>query len=160
MTIDSTTLTQAPVAGPTPEPILRTARIVRLPRSPKVIAGLVILAVFGVVAIIGRWISPYSPNQTDPQNWVQHVLVPPTTTRCPFLRPRPTGLAPRCSRKTCCRRSWPRRRPRSSSASWPPRSQPASRFSSVSAPAISAGAPTRSCRSSPMSFWPYRAYRF
>src|SRR5437588_6757694 len=76
MTIDSTTLTQAPVAGPTPEPILRTARIVRLPRSPKVIAGLVILAVFGVVAIIGRWISPYSPNQTDPQNWVQHVLVP------------------------------------------------------------------------------------
>ena len=78
MTIDSTTLTQAPVAGPTPEPILRTARIVRLPRSPKVIAGLVILAVFGVVAIIGRWISPYSPNQTDPQNWVQHVLVPGT----------------------------------------------------------------------------------
>src|SRR5437016_6076423 len=25
-----------------------------------------------------RWISPYSPNQTDPQNWVQHVLVPGT----------------------------------------------------------------------------------
>jgi peptide/nickel transport system permease protein len=50
----------------------------RLPRSPKVIAGLVMLAPFVVVAIIGGWISPYSPNATDPQHWVQHVLVPGT----------------------------------------------------------------------------------
>src|SRR5713226_7519581 len=78
MTIDSTTLTQAPLAGPTPEPIFHRTRILHLPRSPKVIAGLVILAVFGVVAIIGRWIAPYSPNATDEQNWVQHVLVPGT----------------------------------------------------------------------------------
>src|SRR3989454_1782671 len=78
MTIDSTPLTQAPLAGPTPEPIFHRTRILHLPRSPKIIAGLVILAVFGVVAIIGRWIAPYSPNATDEQNWVQHVLVPGT----------------------------------------------------------------------------------
>jgi oligopeptide/dipeptide ABC transporter ATP-binding protein len=78
MTIDSTTLTQAPLAGPTPEPIFHRTRILHLPRSPKIIAGIVILAVFGVVAIIGRWIAPYSPNATDEQNWVQHVLVPGT----------------------------------------------------------------------------------
>ena len=71
MTIDSTTLTQVPVT-------LERARVLRIPRSPKVIAGLVILGVFSVVAIIGRWITPYSPNATDTQNWVQHVLVPGT----------------------------------------------------------------------------------
>ena len=71
MTLDSTTLTQAG------QPLQR-ARILRLPRSPKVIAGLVIIGAFGVVAIIGRWISPYSPNRTDTVNWVQHVLVPGT----------------------------------------------------------------------------------
>src|SRR5947209_9498859 len=71
MTIDSTTLTQVPVT-------LERARVLRIPRSPKVIAGLVILGVFSVVAIIGRWITPYSPNATHSQNWVQHVLVPGT----------------------------------------------------------------------------------
>ena len=71
MTIDSTTLTQAPAT-------LQRARVLRIPRSPKVIAGLVILGVFSVVAIIGRWITPYSPNATDTQNWVRHVLVPGT----------------------------------------------------------------------------------
>ncbi len=78
MTIDSTTLTQAPVAGPAPKPMTSKTGILRLPRSPKVIAGLLILAPFAVVAVIGRWISPYSPNATDPNNWVQHVLVPGT----------------------------------------------------------------------------------
>jgi len=78
MPIDSTALSTAPVPGPTPDPIFRKARILRLPRSPKVIAGLVILAVFAVVAVIGGWITPYSPNATDPQNWVQHILVPGT----------------------------------------------------------------------------------
>src|SRR5690242_20744435 len=71
MTIDSTTITQS--SAP-----LRRARVLRLPRSPKVIAGLVILGVFTVVALIGRFFEPYSPNQTDTQNWVQHVLVPGT----------------------------------------------------------------------------------
>jgi peptide/nickel transport system permease protein len=49
-----------------------------LPRSRKVTAGLVILAPFVVVSIIGRWMAPYSPNQTDLQNWVRHVPVPGT----------------------------------------------------------------------------------
>jgi peptide/nickel transport system permease protein len=71
MTIDSSTLATAPAP-------LRRVKILRLPRSPKVIAGLAIIGVFGVVAIIGRWIAPYSPNRTDTQNWVQHVLVPGT----------------------------------------------------------------------------------
>ncbi len=52
--------------------------ILRLPRSPKVIAGIVITAAFTVLAVIGRWISPYSPNATDTKNWVQHILVPDT----------------------------------------------------------------------------------
>src|SRR5579864_4190624 len=71
MTINSTTITQT--AAP-----LRRVRVLRLPRSPKVIAGLVILGVFSVVALVGRFFEPYSPNRTDIQNWVQHVLVPGT----------------------------------------------------------------------------------
>src|SRR5487761_481211 len=51
-----------------------TSRVLRLPRSPKVIAGLVILGVFAVIAIIGAWVAPYSPNLTN-ESWVQHVLV-------------------------------------------------------------------------------------
>src|SRR5712692_1696397 len=78
MTIDSTALAQAPVAGPTPVAIFHRNRILRLPRSPKVIAGLVILAVFAVLAVLGRWMAPYNPNTTDEKNWVQHVLVPGT----------------------------------------------------------------------------------
>src|SRR4030081_361784 len=79
MTIDSTSLiATTPGAGPSAQPIFHRARIPRLPRSPKVLVGLVILGVFGVVAVIGRWIAPYSPNQTDLQNWVQHVAVPGT----------------------------------------------------------------------------------
>ena len=48
---------------------------IQLPRSPKVVAGLAIVGVFAVVAVIGGFIVPYSPNQTDTQHWVQHVLV-------------------------------------------------------------------------------------
>jgi peptide/nickel transport system permease protein len=94
MTIDSTTLTQAPLAGPTPEAVLPKEGILRIPRSPKVIAGLVLLAPFAVVAVIGQWITPYSPNATDPQNWVQHVLVPgtgPGTGIAPNYYPLPLG---------------------------------------------------------------------
>jgi peptide/nickel transport system permease protein len=72
MTIDTTTLGTRPAAE------LRRARALQVPRSPKVIAGLVIMGIFAVIAIIGRWITPYSPNATDTQNWVQHVLVPGT----------------------------------------------------------------------------------
>ncbi len=37
-----------------------------------------ILAVFAVLAVLGRWMAPYNPNTTDEKNWVQHVLVPGT----------------------------------------------------------------------------------
>jgi oligopeptide/dipeptide ABC transporter ATP-binding protein len=75
MTISSTVLAPGAPLAPTPTPVLQRTRILRLPRSPKVIAGLVILGIFSVVAIVGRFIAPYSPNATDSQNWVQHILV-------------------------------------------------------------------------------------
>jgi peptide/nickel transport system permease protein len=75
MTIDSTTLTAAPLAGPPTAPVANPVRLLHLPRSPKVIAGLAILGLFTLVAVIGRWISPYSPNATDPVHWVRYVLV-------------------------------------------------------------------------------------
>ncbi|MFI5287717.1 MAG: dipeptide/oligopeptide/nickel ABC transporter permease/ATP-binding protein [Candidatus Dormibacteria bacterium] len=75
MTMDHTAFSGAAPTGPAAEPVLHPARILSVPRSPKVIAGLVILVLFGLFAIIGRWISPYSPNATDEKNWVQHVLV-------------------------------------------------------------------------------------
>ncbi|HKB17578.1 MAG TPA: dipeptide/oligopeptide/nickel ABC transporter permease/ATP-binding protein [Candidatus Dormibacteraeota bacterium] len=78
MTIDTTTLAKTTPAGPPVAPIVQRGRILRLPRSPKVIAGLFIVAVFALIALIGRWLVPYSPNATDTQNWVQHVLVPGT----------------------------------------------------------------------------------
>ncbi|HEY6469979.1 MAG TPA: ABC transporter permease [Candidatus Dormibacteraeota bacterium] len=71
MTINTPTIAEStPAMGPT----TRGARAIRLPRSPKVIAGVVILIVFALVAIIGGWIAPYSPNLTN-ESWVQHVLV-------------------------------------------------------------------------------------
>ena len=86
MTINSTSLTGIPpVAGPSAEVGFRLrVRLLRWPRSPKVIAGLVMLVVFGLLAIVGRWIAPYSPNATDSQTWVQHVLVPGTGAGTPF----------------------------------------------------------------------------
>src|SRR5579859_5157370 len=75
MTIGSPALSESPIpAGPTP-PVLQRARVLRLPRSAKVIAGLVILAVFTLVSLVGRWLEPFPPNQTDTQHWVKHVLV-------------------------------------------------------------------------------------
>jgi peptide/nickel transport system permease protein len=84
MTISPTSLSKiAPAGGPSSVGFHRT-RILHLPRSPKVIAGLVILGFFGVVAVIGRWAAPYSPNATDEKNWVQHVLVDGTGPGTPF----------------------------------------------------------------------------
>ncbi len=77
MTLDSTTVSQ-------PEVAVGIARALRMPRSPKVIGGLVIVGFFAVIAVIGRWIAPYDPNRTDTQNWVQHVLVPGTGPGTPF----------------------------------------------------------------------------
>jgi peptide/nickel transport system permease protein len=39
-------------------------RSLQLPKSPKVIVGLVILAVFVVLTVIGPWVAPYDPNAT------------------------------------------------------------------------------------------------
>ena len=76
MTIDSTPLIEVPPhIGPPPELAVRKSRVLHLPRSPKVIAGLVILAPFFVVAVIGRWITPYPPNATNGKDWVRHILV-------------------------------------------------------------------------------------
>jgi oligopeptide/dipeptide ABC transporter ATP-binding protein len=76
MTISGTPISDlAPLAGPTPVPVLQRSRILRLPRNPKVIAGLVLMAPFVLVSFVGRWITPYDPNTTDIQHWVRHVLV-------------------------------------------------------------------------------------
>ena len=37
------------------------ARSIRLPRSPKIIIGVVMLGFFLIIAVIGPWIAPYSP---------------------------------------------------------------------------------------------------
>jgi peptide/nickel transport system permease protein len=71
MTINTTALSET---APVVEIAGLPSRALRLPRSPKVIAGLVILGVFAVLAVIGGWIAPYSPNLTN-EAWVQHVLV-------------------------------------------------------------------------------------
>src|ERR1700758_3113382 len=41
----------------------RRQRALRLPRSPKIIAGLVMLAFFVLLSVIGPLIAPYSPDQ-------------------------------------------------------------------------------------------------
>jgi peptide/nickel transport system permease protein len=41
-----------------------SSRVVRIPRSPKVIVGLVIVSVFVVLTVIGPWIAPYDPSAT------------------------------------------------------------------------------------------------
>src|SRR5580698_9839123 len=56
-----------PGTAPLPPPIdapIRGRRI-RLPRSPKIIAGLVMLAVFLIVAIIGPIVAPYNPSASS-----------------------------------------------------------------------------------------------
>ncbi|MHB1986384.1 MAG: ABC transporter permease [Acidimicrobiales bacterium] len=39
-------------------------RAMRFPRSPKVIAGLVIVMIFALLTLVGPWIAPYNPNST------------------------------------------------------------------------------------------------
>ncbi|HYK66820.1 MAG TPA: ABC transporter permease [Streptosporangiaceae bacterium] len=53
-----------PVLGATrPGLPTRRQRALRLPRSPKIIAGLALLALFVLWAVIGPWVRPYSPEQ-------------------------------------------------------------------------------------------------
>ena len=40
----------------------KVTRAVRLPRSPKVIAGLIIIVAFAILTLIGPWVAPYAPN--------------------------------------------------------------------------------------------------
>ncbi len=47
---------------PAPVKVRGRARALRLPRSPKALAGLVIIAVFAVLTLIGPWVAPYAPN--------------------------------------------------------------------------------------------------
>jgi peptide/nickel transport system permease protein len=50
-----------PPTGVPPAAVGRRKRPVRVPRSPKIIVGLVILGIFVILAVIGPWIAPYSP---------------------------------------------------------------------------------------------------
>jgi len=56
-----------PGAGPLPPPVSAPVRgrRIRLPRSPKIIAGLVMLAIFLIVAIIGPIVAPYNPSASS-----------------------------------------------------------------------------------------------
>ena len=49
MSVNVGTLAEAPVGGPPPEPATLKAKALHLPRSPKVITGLVIVLVFVVL---------------------------------------------------------------------------------------------------------------
>src|ERR1017187_10318690 len=40
-------------------------RTLRIPRSPKVILGLIIVGFFLILTVIGPWIAPYNPSATD-----------------------------------------------------------------------------------------------
>ena len=75
MTLDTTAIATAPAGGLPEAAVIRRESVFRLPRSPKVIVGLVIVGVFALIALIGGWIAPYSPNATDSVHWVRHVLV-------------------------------------------------------------------------------------
>jgi peptide/nickel transport system permease protein len=47
---------------PAPVKVKGKVRTLRLPRSPKAIAGLVIIAVFALLTLIGPWVAPYAPS--------------------------------------------------------------------------------------------------
>jgi len=46
-------------------------KALRLPRSPKVILGLIILGFFGILTVVGPWLAPYSPSAT---NFIPNLL--------------------------------------------------------------------------------------
>jgi len=51
-------------AGQLPDTVIAKTRLraVHLPRSPKAITGLIIIAVFALLTLIGPWIAPFAPN--------------------------------------------------------------------------------------------------
>jgi peptide/nickel transport system permease protein len=56
-----------PGTGPLPPPVTAPirGRRIRLPRSPKIIAGLAMLAAFLIVAIVGPIVAPYNPSASS-----------------------------------------------------------------------------------------------
>jgi peptide/nickel transport system permease protein len=62
--VGGTGLGDQPGAGPLPPPVSAPVRgrRVQLPRSPKIIGGLVMLGAFLVLAIVGPIVAPYSPS--------------------------------------------------------------------------------------------------
>ncbi len=92
----TTSLTENPLvtAGLQPPHWKPGSRALRLPRSPKVIVGLAILALFAVIAVIGPMIAPYSPNETGiycrtacsgaqaAAAWLQTIVVHPAEQVC------------------------------------------------------------------------------
>jgi peptide/nickel transport system permease protein len=51
-------------SGPAAGPEAAGRRMLRLPRSPKVLTGLAMLVVFTVLAAVGPWLAPYNPGRT------------------------------------------------------------------------------------------------
>ena len=51
-------------AGKSATPVIAKGRgrAIRLPRSPKALTGLIIIAVFALLTLIGPWIAPWAPN--------------------------------------------------------------------------------------------------
>jgi peptide/nickel transport system permease protein len=47
-------------------PARRSRRPIRLPRSPKILIGVVILVLFAIMALIGPWVAPFDPTQAGP----------------------------------------------------------------------------------------------
>jgi peptide/nickel transport system permease protein len=61
--------------GEAPVTSKRRRRVVRLPRSPKMLIGLTLLALFVLLAIVGPWLAPYDPGKivvTTSQNPSAH----------------------------------------------------------------------------------------
>jgi peptide/nickel transport system permease protein len=59
--------------------------VIRLPRSPKILVGIGLLAVFVLLAVIGPWLAPYDPAAVGPE-----LLAPPSGA--PWLGTTLSGL--------------------------------------------------------------------
>ncbi|GAA4842182.1 ABC transporter permease [Luteimicrobium xylanilyticum] len=71
--VDTESLVESAVEGPSTDPAHRKKKKFVFVRNAKSITGLVILAVFVVLAIIGPWIAPHNPNDVS-----LDLLAPPS----------------------------------------------------------------------------------
>lgn len=62
MSVSLDAVAEVPLGGDGPRSRGGRSRAVRLPRSPKIIAGLAILGLFVVMTVIGPWVAPYDPS--------------------------------------------------------------------------------------------------